>query len=227
MASESSQADEPDLSVEKCLDGDEAALTALRQQCHSKLAKILSARGATATETEDVLADLWADCIPGGEKPSLLEKFKGTCTLAGWLATVATNRWIDLKRRQERRGELTQRNTDDDKGTDLLERLPASLAPVTEESLLGLLRDSLQAAFASCPGDAVVLLRLVYVHGLSQREVGQMMGWGEWKVSRLLSQTMVRIEKETLQSLKKRDRWLDLTWQDFVELCQTYDLGFG
>jgi len=44
-----------------------------------------------------------------------------------------------------------------------------------------------------------------------------MLGWGEWKVSRFLSQAMAQIEKETLRMLKQRDPWLELTWQDFVD----------
>src|SRR5438067_835704 len=105
MSSESLQLDDQPLQVEKCQRGDPEALAALRQRCHSHLAKILLARGASQTETDDLLADLWTDCVPGdSERPSLLEKFSGKCTLQGWLATVATNRLIDLKRKQQRRG---------------------------------------------------------------------------------------------------------------------------
>jgi len=53
------------------------------------------------------------------------------------------------------------------------------------------------------------------------------LGWGEWKVSRVLSEALEQIEKETMRSIKERDPWLELTWQDFVDLCRTYDLGFG
>ncbi len=37
---------------------------------------------------------------------------------------------------------------------------------------------------------------------------------------------MQQIEKETLQRLKAKDPWLDLTWQDFLELCETHRVGF-
>src|SRR5262245_54083687 len=82
----------------QCREGDPQALADLRAQHHSSLANILRARGASPTEVDDLLADLWADCVPGhANQPSLLEKFSGKCTLQGWLATVATNRWLDLK----------------------------------------------------------------------------------------------------------------------------------
>jgi hypothetical protein len=37
---------------------------------------------------------------------------------------------------------------------------------------------------------------------------------------------MEEIEKHTLAEVKKRDPWIDLTWQDFVELCETHQIGF-
>jgi DNA-directed RNA polymerase specialized sigma subunit len=70
------------------------------------------------------------------------------------------------------------------------------------------------------------MLRLVFVHGLSQREVMRMWGWSESKVSRKLSSAMAHIEEQTLEKLKQMDPWLDLTWQDFVDLCDTHQVGF-
>jgi hypothetical protein len=37
---------------------------------------------------------------------------------------------------------------------------------------------------------------------------------------------MGEIEKITMDELKKRDGWLELSWQDFLELCQTQQIGF-
>src|SRR5215468_7815604 len=103
MTSEVNAREDELLQVKKILEGDTAALGALREACHGPLTNILVARGASRTEAEDLLADLWADCVPGGdERASRLEKFSGKCSLQGWLATVATNRLIDLKRKQIR-----------------------------------------------------------------------------------------------------------------------------
>ena len=158
--------------------GDPHALADLRAQCHAPLFNILLARGASPTEAEDVLADLWADCVPGGDdRPSVLEKFSGRCSFQGWLATVATHRWIDWKRRQARHI---------GPGSDALDgplaRLPAGPAGSREDALVGLLRDSLLAALAASSPEAMVLLRLVYVHGITQRELMKMLGWSESKV---------------------------------------------
>jgi RNA polymerase sigma factor (sigma-70 family) len=226
MSSQTNQLDDQALQVNKCRLGDPDALAELRTKCHASLVNILLARGASQTEAEDLVTDLWSDCVPGNaDRPSLLEKFSGKCTLQGWLATVATNRWIDLRRRLVRHVELNA-GVPGSNPVDALGRLPAAPAWTKEETLVGLLRDSLQAAFALCPPDAMVLLRLVYLHELSQREVMRMLEWSESKVSRFLSRAMEQIETHTLAEIKRRDPWLELSWQDFVDLCETHRIGF-
>jgi len=219
-----SQLDGESSQVAKCRQGDPEALAELREKCQNSLLGILLSRGADRTEADDLLADLWADCVPGqDDRPSILEKFSGKCTLQGWLATVATNRWVDRKRKQSRYVDPGQ----NENGTehDYLARLEAA-AYASDDTLISLLRDSLKASFGQCSPEARVLLRLVYLHELSQREIVQMLGWSESKVSRFLSKAMEEIEKHTLAEVKKRDPWLELTWQDFVELCETHQIGF-
>lgn len=226
MSSPSSHVSEIASQVRQCREGDPHALAGLREQCHPSLVNILLARGATRTEADDLLADLWADCVPGhADRPSLLEKFSGKCTLPGWLATVATNRWFDLKRKQSRRAHLS-RDDSGDTGTDVFERLPAAAAGLKEDTLVDFLHASLQAAFARCSPEVIVLLRLVYLHDLTHREIVRMLGWSESKVSRFMSRAMSEIERHTLRELKRRDPWLELSWQDFVDLCETYQIGF-
>ena len=211
--------------VRRCQQGDPAALAELREKHQASLFNILRARGASADETDELLADLWGDCVPkSGDEPALLDKFSGKCSVQAWLATVATRRWIDLKRKQTRHGE-TSLPARDGEG-DPLENLPAAATTIQEDTLVELLRESLRAGFAACAPADVLMLRLVYVHGLSQRELMRMWGWSESKVSRQLSHAMVRIEQGTLENLKRKDSWLDLTWQDFVDLCETHQIGF-
>jgi RNA polymerase sigma factor (sigma-70 family) len=223
MSSQISQVDGESLQVTRCRQGDGEALAGLRERCQSSLLGILLSRGADRTEAEDLLADLWADCVPGhDDRPSILEKFSGKCTLQGWLATVATNRWVDRKRKQSR---FVDPGPDGNNENDYLNRLE-SASYASEDTLIKLLRDCLKAAFARCEPEARVLLRLVYLHELSQREIVQMLGWSESKVSRFLSKAMEEIERHTVSEVKKRDPWLELSWQDFVELCETHQIGF-
>jgi len=225
MCSQPGQADIALLQVQQVQQGDPEALATLRNQCQAGLVNILMARGASRTETEDLLADLWTDCVPGpDDRHSLLEKFSGRCSIQGWLATVATRRWIDLKRRQTRR--VAVENDSDQSDTGFFERVPATLSPDREGTLIDLLRDSLKAAFALCPPEAKVMLHLVYLHQLTQRELVRLLGWSESKVSRALSQAMQQIETHTLSEVKKNDPMIELTWQDFLDLCETYQIGF-
>jgi len=213
------------LQVSRCCQGDLEALTQLRERCHGPLLGILLARGASRTEAEDLLADLWADCVPGqDDRPSILERFSGRCTVQGWLATVATNRWVDLKRKQSRLAGAGQSGNDLTEHDELARLEAASYA--SEDTLIALLRDCLKSAFARGGPKARVLFRLVYLQGLSQREIMQMLGWSESKVSRFFSRAMKEVETHTLAEVKNRDPWLELTWQDFVELCETHEVGF-
>lgn len=197
--------------VRKAQQGDPDALAALREQCHSNLVNILLARGASRNETDDILADIWFDCVPkGADKPSLLAKFGGKFSLLSWLARVACNRWIDLKRRGAKQADMAEADID---------ALPGCPTQLEEDVLLRMLRESVRAAFARCPAEALIMLRLVYVHGLTQREVGKLFGWGESKTSRALSQAMEQIKTRTLIDLKRRDPRLDLSWEDFLGLC--------
>jgi RNA polymerase sigma factor (sigma-70 family) len=226
MSSQSSHLDDTSSQSDRSRGTNLPALAQLRDQCHGPLTNILFSRGASRTEAEDLLADLWADCVPGNtDKPSLLEKFSGKCTLQGWLATVATNRWLDLKRRQSRNVDLTRREHDAS-DPDPFASVPADSISNKEDSLVALLRESLRAAFGSCSPSAMVLLRLVYLHDLTQREIVQMLGWSESKVSRYLSRAMEEIETHTLRELRKRDPFIELSWRDFQDLCETYQLGF-
>jgi hypothetical protein len=52
--------------VARCLHGDVDALAELREKYHGPLLAILLSRwGSNRTEVEDMLADLWGDCVPG------------------------------------------------------------------------------------------------------------------------------------------------------------------
>jgi RNA polymerase sigma factor (sigma-70 family) len=226
MSLQSGQLDNERLLARRCQEGDSEALAQLRDSSHTGLLKILISRGASQTEAEDLLADLWTDCVPGNdERPSLLDKYSGRCTLRGWLATVATNRFIDLKRQQQRRPQVSP-TRDDGESTGFLARIPSPASPDKESGLVDILRNCLQRAFSACGAEGLLMLRLVYLHGLSQRELARMWSCHESTISRVLSQAMEDIQINTLKALKENDAGLELKWEDFVELCQTQELGF-
>src|SRR5215471_19087688 len=142
--------EEDALLVRQCLEGESEALTTLRRSYNGDLVNILLSRGATPTESDDLLADLWDDCVVGSEdRPSLLEKFSGRCALRNWLATVATRRWIDLRRRRGRHVESSAASAEGP-APDLLDNLPGLESKSSDEALANLLLESLRQAFRDC-----------------------------------------------------------------------------
>ncbi|HXG48242.1 MAG TPA: hypothetical protein VNO52_11510, partial [Methylomirabilota bacterium] len=163
--------------VQQYLSGETEALAEIKGLYNEVLHHTLVARGATPSEAEDLVANLWSDCVIGNEdRPSLLEKFSGRCSLQGWLLTVATNRLIDFKRRQAFQKDLTPSHNERS-GEDPFDLLPGPCDANPDTALVELLRDCLQEAFGRCSPEELLLLRLVYLHGITQREVGRMMGW--------------------------------------------------
>jgi RNA polymerase sigma factor (sigma-70 family) len=221
------QAAEDFLQVQKCLGGDAAALGDLRDRLDKQLRAILRARGASQTEADDTLADLWGDCVGGCDEHSpLLEKYSGKCPLQAWLAMVATNRWYDAKRREARSIKIMGMRSEQSGPATVFDNPAEQTATGFEDAIAGLLRDSLKISFAACAPQDMVLLRLVFIHGLSQREVARTLSWNESKLSRNLSRAMQNIETQALAEIRKRDPWLHLNWQDFLDLCQTRQVGF-
>lgn len=176
-------------------------------------------------------SQLWGDCAVGdAEHPPRFEKFHGKCALFTWLRTVALNELIDLKRREARFRRIEARATITDDNVESCSALaPAPVAqPATEAPLVELMKGALLSAIAKCPVESFLMLQLVYLNGLTQREVAQMWGWHESKVSRTLDSAMELIQGETLQAVKATDPWIELGWNDFVELCRCPDFAiFG
>jgi RNA polymerase sigma factor (sigma-70 family) len=203
--------------VQRVLSGEATAASELRSRYHGKLVGVLRSRGANQTEAEDLVADLWADCFaPRGNREPLLSKYQGRCALESWLLTVATNRLVDLKRRQSFRVDVPP---SPDSPEDFFDRRPHPEKASSEKQLVVLLREAIKRAFAKQEPDAVLMLKLVHIHELTQREIARMWGWHESKVSRTLDVTRQGVSRIILSELKRIDPWLELRWEDFVELC--------
>ena len=220
--------------VKRVLDGDENAARALLDRYRAQLMAALCKRGASSTEAEDLLANVWSDCF-GGSGKRLLQKYEGRCPLSSWLITVATNKLIDLKRGQAFRGELPGEKSNDSRTNDF-EQIGNFPAPQPDNELLALLRQAVINAFAAESPETMLMLRLVYVHGIDQSEIGRI-----WKpdkskisdkksyestVSRRLKSARERIKTAVLMELQRADPWLKLEWEDFLELARcTPDLA--
>jgi DNA-directed RNA polymerase specialized sigma24 family protein len=82
------------------------------------------------------------------------------------------------------------------------------------------MRRALKNAFGACPAESVVMLQLVHLYGLTQREVCVIWGYTESKVSRKLSTAMRQIAHETMRAVRDADQWLELQWEDFLDFCR-------
>jgi RNA polymerase sigma factor (sigma-70 family) len=205
--------------AQRVLAGNDSAAAELRSRYHGKIVGVLRARGASETEAEDLTADLWTDCFAARpNRQTLLTKFQGRCALESWLLTVATHRLVDLKRRQTFRVEVP---VSTESNEDFFDQRPGpepASAP-SEKQLVLLLREATRQAFAKGDAESILILKLVHLHQLTQREIARMWGWHESKVSRALDVTRENIARNILSELKRVDPWLELRWEDFVELC--------
>jgi RNA polymerase sigma factor (sigma-70 family) len=206
--------------VVKCLAGDEEALRALREQHYQRLVSIAIRRGASATEANDLVADVWGELTsPGNGKRPLLEKYRSRCPLSAWLITVVTHRFIDRRRRGHLFVEVPAETVEG--------FVPAPQSARMEHDLTRILREAVAEAFQACPPETLVILKLVYICGVSQREIGRAWDWHESKVSRHMDRALGEIQTRILDRIKRTDGFLDVGWNDFLVLCQnTRDL-FG
>jgi RNA polymerase sigma factor (sigma-70 family) len=203
--------------ADRCAGGDEEAVKTLVSRLEKKLRGILVRRGANDTLTEDLLADLWSDCFAPRGRSGLLLKYSGKCSLDTWLATVLIHRWLDGVRRDSRIQPLP---SDRSRDGHLVYSEPQR-DPDTEE----LLREALQFAFDHCDPEALVMLQLVYLHGISQRQLAVVWRVSESKISRVLSRATRRIRDNTLTQIHRRDPLLAFGWDDVVDLCSRVDFS--
>ena len=209
--------------VRRYLGGDAAALEALYLKYQPLLFRVLGARGAKPEDAEEAVSRVWARCVTNEQTGSLLEKYNGECPLPSWLSTVTTNQWYDIVRRKNT-VEVEVRPSPDGE-QDPFENRPGPPPPSADGDLAKLLHECLEQAFGESEPADLIMLHLVYLHELTQREVGRLWGWHETKISRRLTDALEKIQRATLQRLKQADPRVQLGWEDFLELCQTYQIG--
>jgi RNA polymerase sigma factor (sigma-70 family) len=213
------------LLVQRCVAGDCGAQKRLRAILDQFVRGCLLSRGASHTEADDIVADISSESLPQGETDfCLLGRYHGKCLLKNWLVRVATNRWIDFKRREAFIVQLSF--AEDEVSASPVERIPSQEPGNVEEFLLTLLRTSLQSALVSCTAEELLMLRLVYLEDIFQSEIGTIWGWHGSKVSRRLRETMRQIESRTLSRLNAVDPWLMISWDDILKMSDLSTVQF-
>lgn len=199
--------------AQACLQGDADALQKLGGLCKNEIKAFLMRMGASETEALELAVSLFSDCVVSACGPARLERYGGKCALLSWLKTLAANRFVDLKRCDNRRAKLL-----DDRVQEITPGKTVATGACT--GVMSILRKALLEALTSCNAEEAVLLQLIYLHGLTQREIAGYWGCSESSISRLLEGAKAQIAAETLRQIQRMDALLEVNWNDFVDLCQ-------
>ena len=206
-----SQFAEEKVLVEGCLAGDESAWGRLQEHYRVPLVGLLRSRGASDSEAEDLIAELWADLLGAPPlKPPLLTRFRGVGSLRTWLGTIVLNRLVSLRRKTSR---LVNMETE-----AVSEIADTSQTNPVDADFVQQMHSSLIRAWRNCAPDFRVMLQLIHVERLKQRDVAKVWGWSESKVSRALDAAMSQIREDTLRGISDYDHGEVLVWQDFIDL---------
>lgn len=209
--------------AQRALEGEREASQEFLSQYGPTLERVLMSRGVDRVAAQDLVADIMAECFgagKGGQTTPLLQKFEGRSSLSTWLIRITWNRWLDLKRRDKFRGDLPEYDDDEARGVDKFDRV----ADDPDENLLdkdlsNLMAKAIRAAFDSLEPETLLMLKLSFLHGVSQTVLARMWQVDQTRISRTLSAAREQIARVTMQEIKKADAKLELEWDDFKRLC--------
>lgn len=211
--------------AQKCLEQDADSFAHLQQAHGQQVVTYLIGAGGAPGEAREIADSLWADCVMGanGNSPALT-RYDGTCALQTWLNTVALNKLLTRKRYESRWNALVPgRIGVPVEGSDAATDWPAAEAGTNpaEIPLIDIMREAVQAAFSNCSPEQFVMLQLVHCDGLRMLELAKMFDCSEATISRHLDRAAREVATSTLEFVRAADPWLELKWEDFVELCRT------
>ncbi len=214
------------LLVEKCLGGDENAIALLQSKFGPDLLTFLTSRGATLEEATEELNLLWADgLVDKPDRPALFASYRGWATFRTWLNTVSFNRLLTRKRGDARREKRVTSLPEPPKTPDG-ESMPMTHAEgsvpfvMLDTDLMRLMQMGLELALTACSDEDFVLLKLSRRDELHLGELALMWRSNTTKVHRRLEEICAQVARRTLRNIKDIDPWVDLRWEDFLEMCQ-------
>ncbi len=209
--------------TQRAIAGEDEAVRAFQSEYQPTLERVLMSRGVDKVAAEDLVADIMAECFGAGKKGEttpLLTKFEGRSSLSTWLIRITWNRWLDLKRRDKFRGDLPQYDDDEARGVDKFDRVADEHDDeLIDEDLGDIMGSAIKTAFASLEPETLLMLKLSYLHGISQTVLAQMWQVDQTRVSRTLSSAREQIASVTMQQIQASDPDLKLDWDDFKRLC--------
>ncbi|MFK3939337.1 RNA polymerase sigma factor SigY [Alkalihalobacillus sp. NPDC078783] len=168
--------DEKDL-IQKAKKGDSLALSTLLQQNYSFLLKYLMKVTLHPQMAEDLTQETMMKSV---EKIHL---YNGESKFSSWLMTIASNLFIDLKRRKKRERQWLEQE-------QVIRQMKWNAANQNDEwtDVLDVL--------AELSGEIRMPIVLKHYYGYSYEEIGKMMGIAEGTVKSRVSNGLKRVRKE-------------------------------
>ncbi|MDR3406443.1 MAG: ECF-type sigma factor [Chthoniobacter sp.] len=211
------------LLAQKCLEGDPLSIGRLQEICEKYVVDYLVHAGATPEQARELASELRADCLAERtENKPRLATYGGNSPLRTWLKAVALNKLVQLKRREKRvrQADLDDQTLDDVVAAESARTSSLATRYPTEAPLLEIMRGAVEAAFHECDAEDFVLVQFAHANGLLGRELAQMFSCSEAKISRDLERARRNIADATLNYVREQDPWLELQWEDFLDLCR-------
>ena len=207
--------------AQECLAGKASALAYLQDTYREPLLAYLQGAGARPHEAHEIVAELWSDCVASqtGNLPKLA-RYNGASALKTFLNTITLNVLLSRRRREKYAAEPLPDEPAEAADANHSSG-PADPTEALEEPLLKLMREAIQAAFMACPAEDFVLLHLALTDDLHVMELSKMFDRSKSALSRDVQRTAQEIAKATMQNIKANDPWLELKWEDFLDLCRT------
>jgi RNA polymerase sigma factor (sigma-70 family) len=210
--------------VDRAVSGDVAAVRDFQETYRPLLERLLMSRGVDRLQAEDLVADIIAECFGAGKNGQtrpLIEKFEGRSSLSTWMIRITWNRWLDLKRRDKFRGELPSYDDDDDRLGDQFDRVAGNNPDdeLLDSDLSELMGRAIREAFDSLGPDVLLMMKLSYLHGVSQANIARMWQCDQTRVSRSLTAAREQVAVVTMRRIREADSSLMLEWEDFQKLC--------
>ncbi len=215
--------------AQACLEGNTEAVEAFQETFSPNLVGYLITKGALPSDAEDIVADLIKECLYGkeGREPKLIN-YQPVGRLEAWLNTCAYNKFRDFIRRKNREIPLQPQPLENEETTGIqLDHVQHTEPddPATDETVEHL-RVALQTALERIDEEALLLLRLVFIHGVSQRSLSRVWQCHEATISRKISAGMQALREHTLTYLNNVETNFSFSWEDCIRLCSKHQQLF-
>lgn len=213
--------------AERCLSGDSGAIAELHKMLMTAVVAFLVRSGTQPDEASEICEALLTDLVmPRGERKPRLTRYIGLSSLETWVKRVALNEWMDRKRKEQFEHSLMptasiphDAETDRDGEPEWAGDPDAGAR--AEAPLLALMIEAIESAFGSCTPEDFVLLQLSHCDDLHGTELAVMFRCHPAQITRRLATARKTIAESVMQHIRKTDPWLELQWEDFIELCRT------